>query len=154
MTASENNFNGRTKKNWTAKLYLQWQWPSCTLVLTNTVQAKGEKKNKYNFHRRQAEVVEDLLFYCCCCCERRQYLLKLVHIILSTVSSLLMNRVSQFFFEVIIWWLWNLYVWNVNMCVLLSLIDWLMITYIALFSALLSRLTALACGSTWVTSFL
>ena len=33
------------------------------------------------------------------------------------------------------------------------LIDWLMITYIALFSALLSRLTALACGSTWVTSF-
>ena len=30
----------------------------------------------------------------------------------------------------------------------------LMITYIALFSALLSRLTALACGSTWVTSFL
>ena len=32
--------------------------------------------------------------------------------------------------------------------------DWLMITYIALFSALLSRLTALACGSTWVTSFL
>ena len=33
-------------------------------------------------------------------------------------------------------------------------IDWLMIAYIALFSALLSRLTALACGSTWVTSFL
>ena len=33
------------------------------------------------------------------------------------------------------------------------LIDWLMITYIVLFSALLSRLTALACGSTWVTSF-
>ena len=29
-----------------------------------------------------------------------------------------------------------------------------MITYIALFSALLSRLTALACGSTWVTSFI
>ena len=28
-----------------------------------------------------------------------------------------------------------------------------MIAYIALFSALLSRLTALACGSTWVTSF-
>ena len=35
-----------------------------------------------------------------------------------------------------------------------TLTDWLMITYIALFSALLSRLTALACGSTWVTSFL
>ena len=34
------------------------------------------------------------------------------------------------------------------------LIDWLMITYIALFSAVLSRLTALACGSTCVTSFL
>ena len=34
-----------------------------------------------------------------------------------------------------------------------SLIDWLMIAYIALFSALFSRLTALACGSTWVTSF-
>ena len=33
------------------------------------------------------------------------------------------------------------------------LIDWLMITYLALFSALLSRLTALACGSTGVTSF-
>ena len=32
-------------------------------------------------------------------------------------------------------------------------LDWL-ITYIALLSALLSRLTALACGSTWVTSFL
>ena len=31
---------------------------------------------------------------------------------------------------------------------------WLMIAYIALFSALLSRLTALACGSTWVTSFI
>ena len=33
-------------------------------------------------------------------------------------------------------------------------IDWLMITYIALFSTLLSRLTALACGSTRVTSFI
>ena len=33
-------------------------------------------------------------------------------------------------------------------------IDWLMIAYIALFSALLSSLTALACGATWVTSFL
>ena len=33
------------------------------------------------------------------------------------------------------------------------LIDWLMIAYIALFSALLSRLTALVCGSAWVTSF-
>ena len=32
--------------------------------------------------------------------------------------------------------------------------DWLMIAYIALFSALLSRLSALACGSTWVTSFI
>ena len=32
--------------------------------------------------------------------------------------------------------------------------DWLMIAYIALFSALLSRLVALACGSTWVTSFI
>ena len=31
--------------------------------------------------------------------------------------------------------------------------DWLMIAYIALFSALLSRLTALTCGSTWMTSF-
>ena len=29
-----------------------------------------------------------------------------------------------------------------------------MIAYIALFSALLSRLTAIACGSTWVTSFI
>ena len=33
-------------------------------------------------------------------------------------------------------------------------IDWLMIAYIALFSALLSRLIALACGSTWMTSFI
>ena len=32
-------------------------------------------------------------------------------------------------------------------------IDWLMIAYIALFSALLSRLTALVCGATWATSF-
>ena len=32
--------------------------------------------------------------------------------------------------------------------------DWLMIAYIALFSALLSRITALAFGSTWVTSFI
>ena len=32
--------------------------------------------------------------------------------------------------------------------------DWLMLDYIALFSALLSRLAALACGSTWVTGFL
>ena len=32
--------------------------------------------------------------------------------------------------------------------------DWLMIAYIVLFSALLSRLTMLARGSTWVTSFL
>ena len=32
--------------------------------------------------------------------------------------------------------------------------DWLMIAYIALFSALLSRLTVLAYGSTWVTSFI
>ena len=30
---------------------------------------------------------------------------------------------------------------------------WLMIAYIALFSTLLSRLTVLACDSTWVTSF-
>ena len=37
---------------------------------------------------------------------------------------------------------------------ILVLIDWLMIAYIALFSALLSRLTALACGSAWVTSFI
>ena len=36
----------------------------------------------------------------------------------------------------------------------LSAFDWLMIAYIALFSALLSRLTVLACGATWVTSFL
>ena len=36
----------------------------------------------------------------------------------------------------------------------LEMIDWwLMIAYIALFSALLSRLTALACGSAWMTSF-
>ena len=35
-----------------------------------------------------------------------------------------------------------------------SIIAWLMIAYIALFSALLSRLIALACGSTWVTSFI
>ena len=34
------------------------------------------------------------------------------------------------------------------------LIDWLMIAYITLFSALLSRLIALACGSTWMTSFI
>ena len=31
---------------------------------------------------------------------------------------------------------------------------WLMIAYIVLFSALVSRLTAFACGSTWVTSFI
>ena len=36
----------------------------------------------------------------------------------------------------------------------MGLIDWLMIAYIALFSALLSRLTALACCSTWVIGFL
>ena len=36
----------------------------------------------------------------------------------------------------------------------LSITDWLTIAYIALFSTLLSRLTALTCGSTWVTSFL
>ena len=34
------------------------------------------------------------------------------------------------------------------------LIDWLKIAYTALISALLSRLTALACGFTWVTSFI
>ena len=38
--------------------------------------------------------------------------------------------------------------------IIILYIDWLMIAYIALFSALLSRLTALACGSTWVTSFI
>ena len=31
---------------------------------------------------------------------------------------------------------------------------WSLISYIALFSTLLSRLTALACGFTWVTSFI
>ena len=36
----------------------------------------------------------------------------------------------------------------------ICVIDWLMIAYIALFFALLSRLTALACGSTWVTRFI
>ena len=35
-----------------------------------------------------------------------------------------------------------------------TLTDWLMIAYIALFSALLSRISALTCGSTWETSFL
>ena len=35
-----------------------------------------------------------------------------------------------------------------------NVFDWLMIAYIALFSAILSRLTALACGSAWVTSFI
>ena len=44
----------------------------------------------------------------------------------------------------------SLSAWTVQLCSF----DWLMITYIALFSALLSRLTALACGSAWVTSFL
>ena len=45
---------------------------------------------------------------------------------------------------------------QVAMCLAHSteqLIDWLMIAYIALFSALLSRLIALVCGSAWVTSF-
>ena len=42
----------------------------------------------------------------------------------------------------------------VMMRMVMMRIDWLMITYIALFSALLSRLTALAYGSTCVTSFL
>ena len=37
---------------------------------------------------------------------------------------------------------------------ILWMMSFLMITYIALFSALLSRLTVLACGSTWVTSFI
>ena len=32
--------------------------------------------------------------------------------------------------------------------------NWLIIAYIALFSTLLSRLIVLACGSTWVTSFI
>ena len=36
----------------------------------------------------------------------------------------------------------------------LIFINWLMIAYIVLFSALLSRLIALACGSTWLTSFI
>ena len=41
-----------------------------------------------------------------------------------------------------------------SVAVVISCIDyWLMIAYIVLFSALLSRLTALACGATWVTSF-
>ena len=53
--------------------------------------------------------------------------------------------------------------WNVGSLVLQvpihnqltgSFLIGLMIAYIALFSALLSRLTALACGATWVTSFL
>ena len=35
-----------------------------------------------------------------------------------------------------------------------ALIDWLLVAYIALFSALLSRFTALACDSTGVTSFI
>ena len=39
---------------------------------------------------------------------------------------------------------------DLSMCILT---DWLMIAYLALFSTLLSRLTALACDSTWVTSF-
>ena len=39
-------------------------------------------------------------------------------------------------------------------CMEVLIDDWLMITYIALFSALLSRLTALVCCSTWVTSFI
>ena len=38
--------------------------------------------------------------------------------------------------------------------IIIDFFDWLMIAYIALFSTLLSRLIALACGSTWVTSFI
>ena len=48
--------------------------------------------------------------------------------------------------------LWPLWLWPLLEARLLF--DWLMITYIVLFSTLLSRLTALACGSTWVTRFL
>ena len=44
--------------------------------------------------------------------------------------------------------------WWYHFDILIILIDWLMFAYIVLFSALLSRLTALACGSTWVTSFI
>ena len=40
-----------------------------------------------------------------------------------------------------------------SFCQKCRLIDW-WYAYIALFSVLLSRLTALACGSTWVTSFI
>ena len=42
---------------------------------------------------------------------------------------------------------------EIHVCVRACVRDWLMIAYIALFSALLSRLTALACDSTRVTSF-
>ena len=42
--------------------------------------------------------------------------------------------------------------WRLQTLITIFLLFWLMIAYIALFSALLSRLTALACGSTWVTS--
>ena len=45
--------------------------------------------------------------------------------------------------------------WNVKRnTYLIWLIDWLMIAYIALFSALLSRLTALACDSDWLIEVL
>ena len=57
----------------------------------------------------------------------------------------------------ICWWGFMMVCWCgdplVEVCD--GLIDWwLMIAYIALFSALLSRLIALACSSTWVTSFI
>ena len=52
------------------------------------------------------------------------------------------------------WCTWSALWWFSDCSVVWMACFWLVIAYITLFSALLSRLTALACGSTWVTSFI
>ena len=59
---------------------------------------------------------------------------------------------------VCLWYMWTVWTsdwsWDLNWQNKGTYWFTLMIAYIALFSALLSRLTAFACGSTWVTGFL
>ena len=77
------------------------------------------------------------------------FLLTVLHVLYASSEKCLQPQKTRFFFWV------KMMCWQQHpKCLVPCVHYWLMIAYIALFSALLSRLTALACGSAWVTRFI
>ena len=97
---------------------------------------QSEQKLRRNFisNQRNGQYCSFILFYLCC---KKISVVEVESVRILQCTLRLLKKTKQTNKQ------------NQYIC-----IDWLMITYITLFSALLSRLTALACGSTWVTSFI